>query len=355
MAVLFSVIIAPLLLRATLQFSKKRKTNYIEDTRKNQSNTAILSGRRSKAPVDSLTDSVDATHTALQGSDSNIFIHPVYYCIHTKTYAKWGHQHRLLKSLYSLKLELIDFRSFNETQDNYAHLFVQDVFYVKDTRLQLKPTKQLNVLNKQKLSKRVKLIRGSIKSALQNNNAKVAIMRWLPGIKQIDDMTPSHTPSKQLKIPPSYVKNEAYKQARLALSYMRLPRMRHDAHENKTDESITKNIISNPAPAYISRIHENEDTNRRRLSYVASDVLDEEHDILQQLKFADDNEVSINDDENTMSLEIIYGDNERGHRSPLEVFNSPKDTPNSVKVVKFNAPKSPNPNQNTPLLKGSLE
>ncbi len=161
MAVLFSVMIAPLLY-LDLRLMKQKKEQYLLNKREETMMSIQTSiSRQPKTPVTISPDS--DTSRAIVGS-----IHSVYYCIHTKTMGKWRHQNRLLNSLYKLHLEIIDFRSFNEPQETFTNIVVQNIFYVKDTTLSLVASKKLNIQSKKKLSVRVKDILSTIHFAFDD-------------------------------------------------------------------------------------------------------------------------------------------------------------------------------------------
>merc|ERR1712204_143521 len=92
---------------------------------------------------------------------SDVDLHPVYFCVHTKGRGKWGHQDRLLHSIFALQLEIIDFRAYNEAEYNNSHHLpiTQDVFYVLDKTLSLPPTKRLKSNEEKHLQKRYKQIK----------------------------------------------------------------------------------------------------------------------------------------------------------------------------------------------------
>eukprot|EP01084_Bolivina_argentea_P314685 545059_1 len=197
MAVLLSVIVSPLLLRATLQMVRKQKE-------------AKLSGAR-----DAHFD-FDETHA----KDTDI--HPVYFCVHTKGNARWGHQDKLLHCIFNLHLEIIDFRAFNDAETNFKHHLptAQDVFYVLDNSLSLPPTKRLNKVDERKLQQRYKTIKRSLKETMADPDAKIDVMRWLPGVRRATDQDAKNGKKKKKGKTVMYCRKSAYEQARLALDNM---------------------------------------------------------------------------------------------------------------------------------------
>ena len=204
MAVLLSVVISPLCLRATLAIARKSKENYLSKAR-------------------------DA-HYDFDVDDDNPN-HPCYFCIHTKGKGKWGHQDKLLHCIFELNLEIIDFRAFNEAEYNYSHHLpiVQDVFYVLDNDLLLPPTKRLGKMDEKKLQTRYKEIKRRLKETMGDPHSSIDVMRWLPGVRRNDDIQSPVKASvnggaqtqidkkKRKKKTASYCRKEAYKQARMAL------------------------------------------------------------------------------------------------------------------------------------------
>jgi len=207
-AVLISVVVSPLCLRANLSLAQKFKARRLKGARKDHGD------------IDAKGD-----------SDGKV---SVYFCVHTKGRGKWGHQDKLLHCIFALNLEIIDFRAFNEAEYNYSHHLpiVQDVFYVRDTEMNLPPTKRLNAEDEKTLRTRYKQIKEALLDAMGDprSDSHVDVMRWLPGVRRNDDVAspdkkrrgeggdPSTTKKKRRPAPTTnYCRKEAYKQARLAL------------------------------------------------------------------------------------------------------------------------------------------
>jgi len=121
-----------------------------------------------------------------QFEDTNL--HPLYFAINTKARGQWGHQDKILRILFNMNLEIIDFRSWHAPEFNHSHHrpLTKESFYIQDMDTALPPTKHLNDHETKILMDRVKLIRAQFKVAL-GENAVISIKRWLPGVTKSDD------------------------------------------------------------------------------------------------------------------------------------------------------------------------
>ena len=158
LAVLMSIVFPPYFLKLTNTYYKRKKDRLMNEARDKSMST---------------TDN-----------------HPVYFCINVGCKGGWGHQDKLLKCIFELSLELIDFRVKHDSQHNYTHHipYVQNVFYCLDTTLTLPPTKNIDNKDKISLKHRCQEIKLAIIDAIHNNKAKINIMRWLPGVKKNKDI-----------------------------------------------------------------------------------------------------------------------------------------------------------------------
>merc|ERR1719229_612749 len=93
--------------------------------------------------------------------------HPLYFAINTKARGQWGHQDKILRKIYNLNLEIIDFRSWHAPEFNHSHHLplTKESFYVQDMDTALPPTKHLDNHEKGVSLDRVKLIRTELKEA----------------------------------------------------------------------------------------------------------------------------------------------------------------------------------------------
>eukprot|EP01084_Bolivina_argentea_P042451 78260_1 len=191
LAVLLSVIISPYCLRLTLTYFEKQ-------TQKK----------------------MNANLTKYKGSN----LHPVYFAINTRARGGWGHQDKILHSIFALQLEIIDFRSWHAPEFNYSHHqpLTKESFYVEDHNVLLPPTKHLSEIQNNELRDRVKMIRMKLRSIL-GDKAIINIKRWLPGVLKDDDKVDKsdlvfgqHVPKTLRRA--SYCRREAFKQAHSIMS-----------------------------------------------------------------------------------------------------------------------------------------
>merc|ERR1712038_1972463 len=164
-----------------------------------------------------------------QFDDKNL--HPLYFGINTKARGSWGHQDKILKAIFDLELEIIDFRLWHAPEYNTTHHMplTKESFYVVDKRSVLPPTKYLSAQEKKVLAERVKHIREGLMEALGAKSV-VHVRRWLPGVKKTDDKLAATDEYKKAmfggefkpKIVKSaeYCRKEAFKQAHSIMSVM---------------------------------------------------------------------------------------------------------------------------------------
>merc|ERR1719411_791878 len=98
--------------------------------------------------------------------DTNV--HPLYFAINSKAKGQWGHQDKILKAIFDLDLEIIDFRLWHAPEFNTTHHqpHTKESFYVQDKQAVLPPTKYLSAQEKKVLAERVKHIRDVLAEAL---------------------------------------------------------------------------------------------------------------------------------------------------------------------------------------------
>merc|ERR1719319_1366126 len=118
--------------------------------------------------------------------DTNV--HPLYFAINSKAKGQWGHQDKILKTIFDLNLEIIDFRSWHAPEYNHSHdqPLTKQSFYVQDLSICLPPSRHLDEAEKKSLLTRVKAIRDSLGETL-GAGAVISIKRWLPGVTKGDD------------------------------------------------------------------------------------------------------------------------------------------------------------------------
>merc|ERR1719203_2002683 len=191
LAVLLSVIYSPYLLTLTISYYNKKQQKDMEAHLK-------------------------------QYEDTNL--HPLYFAINTKSRGSWGHQDKILKKLFNLNLEIIDFRSWHAPEYNTTHHMplTKDSFYIQDMETALPPSRHLDAHEKSVLLDRVKVIKAELRDAL-GEAAVISIKRWLPGVtKKDDELDPEDAYHKSMfggdykpktKKTPEYCRQSAFKQA----------------------------------------------------------------------------------------------------------------------------------------------
>merc|ERR1719411_946039 len=164
-----------------------------------------------------------------QFDDKNV--HPLYFGINTKARGSWGHQDKILKAIFDLNLEIIDFRLWHAPEYNFTHHqpLTKESFYVQDKQAVLPPTRYLNDSEKKLLMERVKQIRDGLVEAL-GEKAVVNVRRWLPGVKKTDDKLAATDEYKKamfggefkpvISKSAEYCRKEAFKQAHSIMSAM---------------------------------------------------------------------------------------------------------------------------------------
>jgi len=162
-----------------------------------------------------------------QYEDTNL--HPLYFAINTKSRGSWGHQDKILKKLFNLNMEIIDFRSWHAPEHNTTHHMplTKDSFYIQDMDTALPPTKHLDAHEKNVLRERVKVVRAELRDAL-GESAVISVKRWLPGVTKEDDkLDPTDAYHKSMfggdykpkhKKTAEYCRQSAFKQAHSMIS-----------------------------------------------------------------------------------------------------------------------------------------
>merc|ERR1740123_1651038 len=158
-------------------------------------------------------------------------MHPLYFAINTKSRGSWGQNDKLLKAVFDLYLEIVDFRSWHAPEFNYTHdqPLTKQSFYVQDLTTLLPPTRHLNEQEKKHLLSRVTSIKAEMMAVL-GQDAIVTMKRWLPGVtKREDKLAPNDSYLKAMfggdfkpknTKTPEYCRNAAFKQAHSIMSVL---------------------------------------------------------------------------------------------------------------------------------------
>jgi len=164
-------------------------------------------------------------------SYENQNVHPLYFAINTKSRGTWGQNDKLLKAIFDLNLEIVDFRSWHAPEFNHTHdqPLTKQSFYVQDMTTLLPPTRHLNEEEKKHLLSRVASIREGMLTVL-GQDAVVSMKRWLPGVtKREDKLAPNDSYLKAMfggdfkpknTKTPEYCRNAAFKQAHSIMSVL---------------------------------------------------------------------------------------------------------------------------------------
>jgi hypothetical protein len=158
LAVLLSTIIAPFLLRWTISHFNKQIESTVYGTSHDE-DAALEQGIREKSAV--------------------------FWCIQTKSAPAWGLQMRIMRELNSLKLDVIDHRSWHPRHSNETDVLVNEV-YVSDVE---ENVGNLDDLEREKqIGKRSYVITQAIYGAIGQGDAIVRVKRWIPEIpERVDD------------------------------------------------------------------------------------------------------------------------------------------------------------------------
>eukprot|EP00435_Cladocopium_sp_Y103_P067338 s475_g29.t2 len=100
-------------------------------------------------------------------------VHPVYYCVQTRSHALWGQQGALLNMLVEVGCKIVDFRSFHPFSDVGTQHVINEL-YLKDTQLQLVLAEQLEPADQERLNLRTKEILRAVLAALRSAEVKIS-------------------------------------------------------------------------------------------------------------------------------------------------------------------------------------
>jgi len=258
--------------------------------------------------------------TVLQQEMTSTNLHPLYFAIQIKSkMSNYGHQNKILNSIFNLKLEIIDFRSWHANRTNIT----QESFYVTDSEFKMPPTRHLKPKQRQMLRDRVKEIRAELDGVL-GGKAQISIKRWLPGVRKNEDCDAAHTRRPSAEHDPQ----DAFKQAQLIMQNFEREQIEAGLAGDKSEGNIeddnttaaaNKETTPNPpngdleAPS--SRLMNSMDQSIQAGN--VSQILDD--DMMQA-----EESRQISDDEAEMSY--IYGDEDSSHHQLDIVDESASDT-----------------------------
>merc|ERR1719295_2043402 len=258
--------------------------------------------------------------TVLQQEMTSTNLHPLYFAIQIKSkMSNYGHQNKILNSIFNLKLEIIDFRSWHATRTKVT----QESFYVTDSETKLPPTRHLKPQQRQRLRDRVKEIRAELDTVL-GGKAQISIKRWLPGVRKNEDCDAAHTRRPSAEHDPQ----DAFKQAQLIMQNFEREQIEAGFAGGK-DEGDIANATTTPASVMDKETTPNPEAHEAPSSRLmnsmdqsiqagnVSQVLDD--DMMQA-----EESRQISDDEAEMSY--IYGDEDSSHHQLDIVDESASDS-----------------------------
>jgi hypothetical protein len=165
LAVLLSTIIAPSLLRSTFHYFNKQLEMELSES----------------AGKEKLIDPFDDEDPNVV--DSRLTDEDIFFCIQTKSVAAWGLQMKIMKSLCSLHLDVIDHRSWHPYRSNEKlgqDIVLVNEIYVKDTHFEKDDTPRDEI--EAYVQRRVQDIERKLEQTINQTSAVVKTQRWTPFI-----------------------------------------------------------------------------------------------------------------------------------------------------------------------------
>merc|ERR1712048_1379675 len=89
-------------------------------------------------------------------------VHNVYYCLQTRSHARWGQQEALLSGIQAVGCKIIDFREFHPI-DHVGTQHVVDELYLKDLKLKLVLKPELDAKDMEQVNTRKEAIISEVK------------------------------------------------------------------------------------------------------------------------------------------------------------------------------------------------
>ena len=106
--------------------------------------------------------------------------HNVFYCLQTRSHARWGQQSNLLSCVLANDCKIIDFRTFHPYH-HVGDIHVLNELYLKDETLMLPVGVKAEGEDKENLRKRLKFLKDAVREAIHESNPEIKISRWEPG------------------------------------------------------------------------------------------------------------------------------------------------------------------------------
>ena len=171
LAILLSVILAPIGLRTTL----------------------VYFNRLSEIEVANAMKHMQDPHSK---DETKI---PLYYWIHSSSSVHWGQQDAILRAIYSCDVHIMDLRTFRFDHDEFEVQVVYDI-YVRDSGFSLDKTHYRNptMEENKRIEEKCLQLHHAIFNALKADRPSVRVGRWFAGIKK-DTVDPEMSAHKAAK------------------------------------------------------------------------------------------------------------------------------------------------------------
>jgi Kef-type K+ transport system membrane component KefB len=162
LAVLFSTIASPLLLRKTISYFNKQIELEMAQ---------LLPDSKGDGPSTGHSKSNDGGHRM-----------PTFFCIQTKSEPAWGLQTTIMRELSALELDIIDHRSWHPRQGGRDVLVVNEV-YVKDCASHvLAATAHSTNSFDLTIAGRIEEIMAALDKGISQKDAIVRVQKWTPNL-----------------------------------------------------------------------------------------------------------------------------------------------------------------------------
>jgi len=168
LAVLISTIIPPFALRATISYYNKVAEKIVKEAEsKERRRSSVATGSLELTPEEQekqLRDNIDANKI-------------IFLCIQVQCSSTWGLIPKIISTLTTLKVEVIDNRSWHPRGVDstlMTEIFVQDNYFLHLTDEETSKT----------VDERIDEVHEAMNKAIRQPGAKVKVTRWFPGVLQ---------------------------------------------------------------------------------------------------------------------------------------------------------------------------
>ena len=137
--------------------------------------------RRAKFQIaEAIADTADVSGAA----------HATYFCLQTKSHARWDQSDHLQTSIARLGCEIIDYRQWHPN-DHFGLAHCVNEVYIRDDALRLPTAMEMTTDQVLALQRRIENILDAVREALhedERRGAEIRIQRWLPGCHEVTDV-----------------------------------------------------------------------------------------------------------------------------------------------------------------------